>query len=242
MTTALAFYSMPTHWLGLMLVILFAGMLPTGGMTNEFLINPSFCDARQGPRPRTSSAVADPRARALRRVHADRALGHARDARRGLHPHGAREGPEAGAILRKHALRNAMLPIATLVALSLGYIVAGAILVETVFSWPGIGRARLRRGAAARLPDAAGRVPAADDLGRLLQPRRRPPLLQARPEDRRNERRTPGARRRHRDGADPLAPRARLGRDQAAPVRDRRRGDPAARHPRRPARAGDRAL
>ena len=40
-----------------------------------------------------------------------------------------------------HALRNAMLPIATLVALSLGYIVAGAILVEIVFSWPGIGRA-----------------------------------------------------------------------------------------------------
>ncbi len=34
-----------------------------------------------------------------------------------------------------------MLPIATLIALSLGYIVAGAILVETVFSWPGIGRA-----------------------------------------------------------------------------------------------------
>jgi ABC-type dipeptide/oligopeptide/nickel transport system permease component len=38
-----------------------------------------------------------------------------------------------------HALRNAMLPIATLVALSLGYIVAGAILVEIVFTWPGIG-------------------------------------------------------------------------------------------------------
>jgi peptide/nickel transport system permease protein len=34
-----------------------------------------------------------------------------------------------------------MLPITTLVALSLGYIVAGAILIETVFSWPGIGRA-----------------------------------------------------------------------------------------------------
>jgi peptide/nickel transport system permease protein len=34
-----------------------------------------------------------------------------------------------------------MLPIVTLVALSLGYIVAGAILVETVFSWPGVGRA-----------------------------------------------------------------------------------------------------
>ncbi len=41
-TTALGFYSMPTHWLGLMLVILFTGVLPTGGMTNDFLINPSF--------------------------------------------------------------------------------------------------------------------------------------------------------------------------------------------------------
>jgi peptide/nickel transport system permease protein len=43
--------------------------------------------------------------------------------------------------VRKHALRNAMLPITTLIALSLGYIVAGAILIEIVFSWPGIGRA-----------------------------------------------------------------------------------------------------
>ena len=51
------------------------------------------------------------------------------------------KGFRPGAILRRHALRNAMLPIATLVALSLGYIVAGAILVETVFSWPGLGRA-----------------------------------------------------------------------------------------------------
>jgi ABC-type dipeptide/oligopeptide/nickel transport system permease component len=44
-------------------------------------------------------------------------------------------------IVRRHALRNAMLPIATLIALSLGYIVAGTILIEVVFSWPGIGRA-----------------------------------------------------------------------------------------------------
>jgi peptide/nickel transport system permease protein len=51
------------------------------------------------------------------------------------------KGFRAGSILRRHALRNAMLPIATLIALSLGYIVAGAILVETVFSWPGVGRA-----------------------------------------------------------------------------------------------------
>jgi ABC-type dipeptide/oligopeptide/nickel transport system permease component len=44
-------------------------------------------------------------------------------------------------IVRRHALRNAMLPTTTLIALSLGYIVAGAILIEAVYSWPGIGLA-----------------------------------------------------------------------------------------------------
>jgi len=43
-------------------------------------------------------------------------------------------------ILRDHALKNAMLPMVTLIALSIGYTVGGAIQVETVFSWPGIGR------------------------------------------------------------------------------------------------------
>jgi ABC-type dipeptide/oligopeptide/nickel transport system permease component len=43
-------------------------------------------------------------------------------------------------ILRDHALKNAMLPMVTLLALSLGYTVGGAIQTETVFSWPGIGR------------------------------------------------------------------------------------------------------
>jgi ABC-type dipeptide/oligopeptide/nickel transport system permease subunit len=43
-------------------------------------------------------------------------------------------------ILRDHALRNAMLPLVTLLTLSLAYTVGGAIQVETVFSWPGIGR------------------------------------------------------------------------------------------------------
>jgi len=41
-STALGFYAMPTQWLGLMLIIIFAGVLPTGGMTNEFLLNPPF--------------------------------------------------------------------------------------------------------------------------------------------------------------------------------------------------------
>jgi len=42
-------------------------------------------------------------------------------------------------IIRHHALRNAMLPMVTLIALTLGFTVAGAIQVEAVFSWPGLG-------------------------------------------------------------------------------------------------------
>lgn len=43
-------------------------------------------------------------------------------------------------IFRSHALKNSMLPMVTIIALTLGYTVGGAIQVETVFSWPGIGR------------------------------------------------------------------------------------------------------
>ena len=43
------------------------------------------------------------------------------------------------AILRRHALPNAMLPAVTLIAVNLGYVVAGAITAEKVFSWPGLG-------------------------------------------------------------------------------------------------------
>ncbi|HEU5203101.1 MAG TPA: ABC transporter permease [Candidatus Limnocylindrales bacterium] len=42
-------------------------------------------------------------------------------------------------VLRHHALPNAMLPTVTLVAINLGYVVAGAITVEVVFNWPGLG-------------------------------------------------------------------------------------------------------
>jgi peptide/nickel transport system permease protein len=44
-------------------------------------------------------------------------------------------------ILKDHALKNAMLPMVTLIALNLGFTVAGAVQIETVFSWPGLGGA-----------------------------------------------------------------------------------------------------
>lgn len=43
-------------------------------------------------------------------------------------------------VINKHALRNALLPIVTIVGLQLGTLLSGAVLTETIFSWPGIGR------------------------------------------------------------------------------------------------------
>ena len=49
------------------------------------------------------------------------------------------KGISGGRILRNHAIPNALLPVVTLVAINLGYVVAGAITVEVVFNWPGLG-------------------------------------------------------------------------------------------------------
>ncbi len=49
------------------------------------------------------------------------------------------KGLPEGRILRRHAIPNALLPTVSLVAINLGYVVAGAITVEVVFNWPGLG-------------------------------------------------------------------------------------------------------
>jgi peptide/nickel transport system permease protein len=50
------------------------------------------------------------------------------------------KGLAEGVVLYKHALRNALLPVVTVLGLQFGNVLAGAILVETVFNWPGLGR------------------------------------------------------------------------------------------------------
>ena len=50
------------------------------------------------------------------------------------------KGQKEGVIVTRHMLRNAMIPIVTTVGLQFGFSLGGAVLVETVFSWPGIGR------------------------------------------------------------------------------------------------------
>ena len=50
------------------------------------------------------------------------------------------KGLKESVVTIKHALRNAMIPIVTTVGLQFGFSLGGAVLVETVFAWPGIGR------------------------------------------------------------------------------------------------------
>lgn len=50
------------------------------------------------------------------------------------------KGLHEGVITRKHALRNALIPITTVVGLNVGVLLGGAVVTETVFNWPGMGR------------------------------------------------------------------------------------------------------
>jgi len=138
---ALAFYAMPVQWLGLMLVVLFGSMLPSSGRVNNFLVDPSFTqhwlDVLQHmilPSLTIGLVLYGEftlivRSAVMETLGEDYVL-----VARGI-------GYSDGRILTRFALRNAMLPTMSVVALSMGFLVGGAILVETVFDWPGVGLA-----------------------------------------------------------------------------------------------------
>ncbi len=139
-TVGLFWYSLPTQWLGLMLLLIFAGTLPSGGRESPFLFNPTplehFVDVLKHMilPSLTLGLVLYGEYTLVARSSMLETLGedYILTARA--------KGLPDRRIVRRHAFRNAMLPITTLIALSLGYVVAGSILVESVFSWPGIGK------------------------------------------------------------------------------------------------------
>jgi ABC-type dipeptide/oligopeptide/nickel transport system permease component len=138
---ALAFYAMPTQWLALMLLIFFASVLPTGGMQNEFLSNPTPLEHIEDILSHmllpslTLGLVLYGQYTLIVRSAMLETLGE------DYILTAKAVGFSSMRILWGHAFRNAVLPIVSVIALSLGFIVGGAILVETVFSWPGIGLA-----------------------------------------------------------------------------------------------------
>ena len=156
MSTALVGYSMPIFWWGLLLIIFFSGFLqwtPVSGRISliyffppvtGFMLVDSILSGQKGAFASAASHLILPAivlatiplaviARQTRSAMLE-VLGedYVRTARaKGLPPH---------RVVGLHALRNALIPVITVIGLSVGTLLAGAILTETIFSWPGIGK------------------------------------------------------------------------------------------------------
>ena len=156
MGTALVGYSMPIFWWGLLLIILFSGILqwtPVSGRISlmyffppvtGFMLIDSLLSGQSGAFKSAASHLVLPTivlgtiplaviARQTRSAMLE-VLGedYVRTARaKGMPPF---------RVISVHALRNAMIPVVTTIGLQVGVMLAGAILTETIFSWPGIGK------------------------------------------------------------------------------------------------------
>jgi len=128
MIFALIGISMPSFWTGLMLIIAFSlklGWFPSSGMDGiRSLILPAFTLAIAS----TASITRTTRSSMLEVVRQD----YINTAKA--------KGVSKKDVIRKHALRNALIPAVTVIGLEFGILLGGAVLTETVFSWPGIGR------------------------------------------------------------------------------------------------------
>ncbi len=128
MVFAVSGISFPAFWLGLLLINVFSvrlGWLPTGGYGGwASFVMPSFT---------LGITVAAILARFARSSYVEVASeDYVRTARM--------KGVPERSVIWHHALRNALIPIITMVGLEFGTLLGGAILIETVFAWPGLGR------------------------------------------------------------------------------------------------------
>lgn len=120
--------SFPVYWVGLLLILLFAVTLqwlpPSGSGGLAFLVLPALTLGTRS----IAFLARMTRGAMLDVLPAD----YVRTAR-------AKGVPERG-VVGRHALRNALLPIITVLGLDVGNYLTGSILTETIFSWPGVGR------------------------------------------------------------------------------------------------------
>jgi peptide/nickel transport system permease protein len=128
---ALLGVSFPNFWLGIMLILLFAVRLdwlpPSGYGGPEYLILPALT---------LGMILAGITTRLIRSSVLDAmAEDYVRTARaKGLPP---------GRVLRKHVVRNALLPVVTYIGFQFGTLLGGQVIIEQVFSWPGVGQLAL---------------------------------------------------------------------------------------------------
>lgn len=148
-------YSFPTFWLGLMLILIFAArlqILPAGGMWDARTSPPFGTSAYweyAGQQPLT--ALADLGKHLILPVITLVVVNVAADSRfirasmidslnRDYVRTARAKGVPENSVRTRHALRNALLPVITNIALELPFLFTGAIVTETIFSWPGMGR------------------------------------------------------------------------------------------------------
>lgn len=128
MVIALLGVSMPVFWLGLMLILTFSvklGWLPSGGFDGlKSIILPAITlgvgSAAIITRMTRSSMLEVIRQDYIRTARA--------------------KGVAEKVVINKHAFKNALIPIITVVGLQFGHLLGGAVLTESVYSWPGVGR------------------------------------------------------------------------------------------------------
>ena len=127
-TLALVEISMPTFWLGPVLAIVFSvglGWLPVSGRgTLAHLVLPAI-------------TLGTPLAGILARMTRASLMDELREP----YVTAARaRGLSASRVVLKHALRNSLIPIVTVLGLQVGAVLTGAVITETIFAWPGVGR------------------------------------------------------------------------------------------------------
>jgi peptide/nickel transport system permease protein len=183
---ALVFWSVPTFWLGLILLLVFGGILgwfPTGQMTtpgSSFTGLAAVWDVARHMVLPVVTMVAVVYAQYLMVMRASLLEEMTADYLVTARAKGLRED----LVRRRHAIPNALLPTATLIFLTLGGLIAGAVTVETVFSWPGLGYLTFEALSAPDLPLLQGTFVVfssivilmnflADIVYRLLDPRLR---------------------------------------------------------------------
>ena len=133
---ALCGLSLPSFWLGLLLILLFSiavPLLPSSGYA-PFLQQPGAAFAHLVLPALTLGAAMAASTMRMTRAAMIGVLGadYVRTARaKGASPH---------RVVWRHALRNALLPVVTLVGLQIGQLLGGVVITESVFSWPGIGK------------------------------------------------------------------------------------------------------
>ena len=136
-----ALYSMPSFWAALLLQTLFSvklRWLPLYGVASDPEPAGAARARRPGRAPRPAGRLPD--LRIARLLRAARARGRRRGAAQDYVLAARARGASRRQALWKHAFRNALLPLVTLLGLVLPGLLSGSVIIERIFAWPGLGR------------------------------------------------------------------------------------------------------